>query len=266
VRTAYCPGCGEQPPRARDLTLRGLVEQMLQAVSSIDGRLIRSFRRLVTRPGALTVAYVQGQRKPYIAPFQLFLITNVLFFATQSLTNTSIFSSTLDSHLHHQDWSAAAQMLVARHLATRHTTLDLYAPIFNQAVVLNAKSLIILMVLPLAVVLPMLFYQNQQPFVAHIVFALHVSAFLLLLFSILSAVAAVDVLLGGAGLGSVRTDHLLSAINLGACATYLYVAIGRTYAARGAIRVVKVMALALAVAAIVSGYRFALFLITLYTT
>jgi len=220
----------------------------------------------VARPGALTVAYVQGQRRPYIAPFQLFLVTNVLLFATQSLTSTSVFSSTLESHLHHQDWSPIAQALVSHHLLTRKTTLDLYTPIFNQAVVLNAKSLIILMVVPLALLLPILFYRSRQPFVAHVVFALHVSAFLLLLFSVLLAVAAVDVLFGGTGLNSARTDHLLSAVNLGACATYLYIAIGKVYAASGAARIVKVAALTLAVASIVLGYRFALLLITLHTT
>jgi len=58
----------------------------------------------------------------------------------------------------------------------------------------------------------------------------------------------------------------LSAINLAACATYLYIATGTVYRATGAIRVVKVLGLALFVAGILLGYRFVLFLITLYTT
>jgi hypothetical protein len=50
------------------------------------------------------------------------------------------------------------------------------------------------------------------------------------------------------------------------CATYLYVATGTVYGARGALRIVKALTLALAVAGILLGYRFALFLFTLYTT
>ena len=67
---------------------------------------------LITQPGVLTVAYIQGRRVPYIPPFQLFLIANVLFFALQSLTNTNIVSSPMDSHLHMQDWNAIAENLV----------------------------------------------------------------------------------------------------------------------------------------------------------
>ena len=266
LSTHYCPDCGESPPSPRDLTIVGLFHQLFHAFSSIDGRLMRSFRCLVTRPGALTVAYVQGRRLSYLGPFKLFLVANLLFFAMQSLTSTNIVSSTLDSHLHHQDWHALAQRLVAHRLETTQTTLELYAPIFDRAIVLHAKSFIILMVLPLAMLLPILFYRKRQPFVAHAVFSLHFYAFLLLLFSVSLAVVAIDVLLGGTGLTSMRMDNALSVINLAVCATYLYVALGTAYGARGALRVVKVLTLAVAVSGILLGYRLVLFLLTLYTT
>ena len=119
------------------------------------------------------MAYVQGRRTGYLKPLQLFFIANVMFFGMQSLTSTNIVSSTLDSHLHNQDWQAVAQRLVSQPLETLHTTLDRYAPIFDQAIVLHAKSFIVLMALPLALLLPILFYRNRQPFVAHAVFSLH---------------------------------------------------------------------------------------------
>jgi len=266
VSTPYCPGCGESLPRARDLTLRGLCELLVRAFINIDSRLVRSFRYLVTRPGLLTLAYVQGQRRPFIGPLQLFLLANVLFFAIQSGTNANVVSSQLDSHLHNQDWSALAQGLVSRRVEGLKTTVDAYAPSFNRAVVLHAKSFIILMTLPFAILLQLVFHRNQQPFVAHAVFSLHFYAFLLLVFCVSLAVAAVDASLGGAGLNSPRMDHILSVINLAACATYLYIATGTVYSASGAIRMIKVLGLALLVAGILLGYRFVLFLITLYTT
>jgi hypothetical protein len=264
VTTPYCPECGECAPRARDLSLRGLSGQLFHAFSSIDSKLIRSFRQLVNRPGALTVAYVQGRRVPYLGPVPMFFIANVLFFAVQSLTATNIFSSTLDSHLHQQDWSELAQSLVSRRLAELQMTLDNYAPRFNQAAVLNAKALIILMVLPFALLLPAAFHRRHQPFAAHVVFALHLYSFLLLLFCFSLAIAAVDVMFGGTGLNSPLLDNILSLFNLVACAIYLHVATGTFYGATGVGRVIKSIALAAAVAAIVLGYRFVIFLITLY--
>ncbi len=103
VTTPFCPGCGERPLRPRDLTFRGLVEMVVLAISRIDVRLIRSVRLLVTQPGALTAAFRQGQRKPFIGPIALFLVANVLFFAVQSLTRMKIFSTSIDMHLHVPD-------------------------------------------------------------------------------------------------------------------------------------------------------------------
>lgn len=252
--------------RPRDLTLRGLFDQLVEAFSSLDGRLLRSFRLLVTRPGALTVAYVAGRRKALAGPIQLFLIANVLFFAVQSFTHTNVFSSPLADHLHHQDWQELAQRLVAHRLAALGTTLDLYGPIFDRAVVTNAKSLIVLMVVPFALLLPIAFYRDRRPFVAHVVFAFHLYALLLLLFCVSLGVAALDVGFGGAGLRSRWLDNALSIANLVGCAAYLYFSMGTVYGTRGAPRFVKALALALAVGLIALGYRFALLLITLYFT
>src|SRR5882724_13085474 len=99
VSTSYCPACGESPLRPQDLTLRGLLNQVTQACTNIDGPRLRSFRCLVMRPGRLTVAYLQGQRKLYTLPLQLFLVANVAFFAMQSVTGAKIFSTPLEKHL-----------------------------------------------------------------------------------------------------------------------------------------------------------------------
>jgi len=264
VRTAFCPACGERPIGPPDLTLRGLFAQFTKAVAGIDGRLIRSFWTLLSRPGALTIAYVTGRRKPYIGPFQLFLIANVVFFAVQSLTRTKVLSSTLESHLHQQDWSELAQQLVAQRLAATGKSLERFAPLFDQAVVFNAKSLVILMVVPFALLLPLAFLGSRRPFATHVVFSLHFYAFLLLLFCVALGVAAIDVLLGGAGLNSARVDNVLTAINLAACLAYLWFATATVYAGAGATRFLKAALLTVAVGAIVLGYRFLIFLLTLY--
>jgi Protein of unknown function (DUF3667) len=266
ILTSYCPAGGERPLNEDDLKLRVLFKQFFHALSNVDSRLIRSFRNLLRRPGLLTVAYLRGQRMPYTGPIQLFLIANILFFAMQSFTNTNIVSSQLDSHLYNQDWSVLAQRLVTHHLESKHMTLESYSPVFNQAVITNAKSLIIMMVMPFTLLLPILFFRAQRPFVAHIVFSLHLYTFLLLLFCICVAIAAVDVLFGGAGLYSPAMDNVLSIFNLSACAVYLYIATGRVYGGNRIIRAVKVALLAPAVAAILLAYRFVIFLITLYST
>ena len=266
VPTPFCAQCGEEPLAPHDLTLRGLAEKLLHAFTSIDARVMRTARCLLRHPGELTLAWTGGVRKPYVAPFQLFLIANVIFFAVQWSTGANIFSSTLDSHLHHQDWSELARSLLTQRLDAAHTQLERYAPVFDRAAVLNAKSLIVLMTMPFALLLPLVFLRERRPFMSHVVFSLHFYTFLLLLFCVALLAARVSALIGGGGLDSPRVDTALSVINLAACGAYLYVAIGPVYGASGAMRAVQAIVLALAVGAIVLGYRFAVFLITLYGT
>ena len=266
VHTPFCARCGEEPLAPRDLTLRGLAERAFHAFTSIDGRTARSAWKLLRRPGALTVAWSSGTRRAYVAPFELFLIANVLFFAVQALTGENIFSSTLDSHLHHQDWSALAQSLLTRRLEATGTSLELYAPLFDRAVVLNAKSLIFLMTLPFALLLPLTFLRAHRPFMTHVAFSLHLYTFLLLLFCAALLIAGLSALLGLGGLDAPLVDDVLSVANLVTCAVYIYLAVGPVYGATGAPRIIKAISLAMAVAAIVLGYRFVLFLITLYAT
>jgi hypothetical protein len=266
VATGFCPSCGERPLRPHDLTLRGFLSQVAQACTSIDGPLLRSIGCLLTRPGALTVAYIKGQKKPYAPPFQLFLIANLLFFGMQSLTGSRIFSTPLEQHLQSDIWGGIAQRLLAHRPEMRHTTIGAYAPIFNQAVALNAKSLIVVMVPPFALLPALVFWKSHRPFVGHVVFSLHLYAFLLLLFCVSLAVVGGSMLFGGPGLESETFDHVLSVADLLVCATYLYIAAGSAYGAKGAFRVFQVAGLTVAAGSIFLGYRLALMLLTLSST
>lgn len=266
LTTPFCPGCGERPIGAIDLSLKGIAAQLMKTIAGVDGRLLRSVRALLLHPGSLTLAYGEGRRKPFIGPFQLFLLANVVFFAVQSLTHTRVFSSSLDSHLHHQDWSTLAQELVDHRLAATSSTLDRFAPLFDRAVVLHAKSLVIAMAVPFALLLPVVFFASRRPFSIHVAFALHLYAFLLLLFCVALGVAAVDVASGGGGLASAAIDNVLTALILVCSTAYLYLASGPVYGVAGWSRVARSLLLALAVGVIVVGYRFAIFVVTLYTT
>jgi uncharacterized protein DUF3667 len=266
VTTPFCPRCGEEPVKPRDLTLHGFAEKAVHAFTSVDARTLRSIRTLVLRPGALTIAWFQGIRKPYVLPLSLFLIANVAFVAMQLLTGQHVFNSSLESHLHHQDWSPLAQSLLSRRLDETRRSLEDYAPVFDRRVALNAKSLVVLMSLAFSLLLPAVFFRERRPFMVHVAFSLHFYAFLLLLMSAALLAAGISAGLGFGGIETALVDNLLSAAMLLICAFYIFRAIGPVYDSRGVRRAVSAVLLVLAVAALVLGYRLALFLITLYST
>jgi hypothetical protein len=266
IESEYCPVCGEQAIKPDDLTLRRLLMDIFRSITDFDSRLLRSFRRLMFSPGALTAAYLEGPRKPFIAPFPLFLLANVAFFAIQSISGEKIFSSPLESHLHHQDWSALAQRLVADRLASASLSFEAYAPVFDQAVTVNAKSLVIIMTVPFALVLIAMFRGSGRPFATHCVFALHFYAFQLLLFCFVLSLMIVNDWFGGPDAKAAIVDVGVFVTLLVVSALYLYSATGRVYESRGLLRAGKVLVLTFAVGVGVLGYRFLVFLFTLYTT
>lgn len=266
VVSAYCPTCGERRLRPRDLTLRGLLAQMAQSVTNLDARLLRTVRLLVRKPGEPTVRYLQGARKPYIGPIALFLLANVLFVAMEALTGSNVFATHLASHLRTQPWSGWIEPFIARRVAALGTTMEAYAPVFDKGVAEHAKSLVVLMVLPFALVPALVYRRSRRPFVAHVAYSLHFHAFMLLSLCALLGVLAIEVWLGGAGLASRLFDNALALAHVIICGLYLYFASGPVYGAKGVARVMQALALTFGAVLTFLGYRFALLWITLYAT
>jgi Protein of unknown function (DUF3667) len=266
VVTTHCPDCGESAVVTRDLGFRQLLIEAFHSITDVDSTLLRSFRALLFKPGTLTVAYLEGPRKPYLSPFQVFVIANVLFFAVQSAAPDKVFSNSLDSHLHGQDWSALARGMVARHLAAKQTTLEAYAPVFDHAVGVNARALVFVMGIPFAILLMLMLGRSARPFAAHIVFTLHFYAFQLLVLCALLLGLLAQHAFGGSGIPSPHMDTALFVLQLVLSAAYLYVAVGKVYGMRRLRRLAVVGALILTAGCAVLGYRFFIFVATLYGT
>ena len=266
IATLYCPSCGERSRDPRELTLRGLLDQAFEAFTSIDGKLLRSLRVLVTRPGALTVAYVEGRRKPFLNPVALFLVANVVFFAIESLTHGLVFSTTLQSHMTNQPWSGPASALITKRLAAEGTTVAAYAPRFDATIALHARSMILLMVVAFAPLPALVLLRHHRPFAVHAVFSLHLYAFMLLLLSVGNFIPAAGMPFGYERSPSVLLDAILSISLLVGCGWYLYLSIGRAYGGERWSRLTAAIALSAGVGAIVLAYRYTLLMITLFTT
>jgi hypothetical protein len=184
----------------------------------------------------------------------------------QSFSGSPVFSTSLHSRMYDQDWSEFARTAVAHKLQAEHATLATYTPVFDHAVDVNAKSLVILLVVPFTLLLIPLFAGSHRPFVTHLVFALHLLAFLLLCSCVLLLITKLSAELGGGGLRAPFVDWGLFVLLTAVIATYLYVATAVVYEAQGLVRALKVALLAVVIAAAVPGYRFLIFLVTLYFT
>ncbi len=81
---AYCAACGQRDQPLRQPVHRFLVQSATEFFG-VDGRVWSTLGALLFRPGALTVAYVEGRRRRYLRPLRVYLTSTLLFFVLLAL-------------------------------------------------------------------------------------------------------------------------------------------------------------------------------------
>jgi hypothetical protein len=76
----YCSTCGQKAEPIAP-TLRYFLQELMQEVVNVDGKIFRSLRYLLTRPGFLTREIFAGRRANYVSPIRLYLAMSILAFA-----------------------------------------------------------------------------------------------------------------------------------------------------------------------------------------
>jgi hypothetical protein len=80
----FCAMCGQES-KPLDPPIRHFAREFAQELLDVDGRLLRSFRRLLFSPGFLSREHVEGRRAPWLSPLKLYLLTSVAMFGAQAL-------------------------------------------------------------------------------------------------------------------------------------------------------------------------------------
>src|SRR6516225_11479891 len=70
----FCHNCGERQFHQDELGIRHFASHALHETTHLDTKVFATMRYLFTRPGYLTVEYVEGRRSRYMKPLSLFLV------------------------------------------------------------------------------------------------------------------------------------------------------------------------------------------------
>jgi hypothetical protein len=76
----FCAACGQES-KPLDPPVRHFAQELAKEFFDVDGKQLRSLRRLVLSPGFLTREYVEGRRVAWLTPLKLYLLTSVAAFA-----------------------------------------------------------------------------------------------------------------------------------------------------------------------------------------
>jgi thiamine biosynthesis protein ThiS len=266
----FCPNCGEKKSSSADLSIHHFFTHALGEFFHFDSKIFRSFRLLFTRPGFLTSEYLRGRRKPYLHPFQLFFVANLIYFLVQPYTGWTGLRTTLDIQLHMMSYSRLASRMVADRVAAKGITLAQFSPSFDHVVDVQARSLVLVMVFLYALVLAILQWRRKQFFGQHLVFSLHFTAFwLMAIFVVLYPGFSLLLRFSirhGVHLPSMNWDKFIFPFALLLLLVYSFLALRTAYHDSIFMSFAKALILAFSFHYVLDIYRFILFLTALYAS
>lgn len=157
----YCSSCGQRLD-IDPTSLRHWMRESLDEVVSVDGKLLRSLHALLFRPGYLTAEWRAGRRASWTSPFRLYLLCSLAFFTTSLVLPVQGSFSVQTEPVADIALADAIQSAQEAALAT------------------VAPQVLIALVPVLALILRLVF-GGRLYFVEHLVHAVHLQSFLLLL-------------------------------------------------------------------------------------
>jgi hypothetical protein len=202
---AYCGQCGQKVPLP-DPTLRELLHNAFEELTSWDGKTLHSLRTLVLRPGRLTVDFLAGRRARWLLPLRLYLICSLGYFvlisAIESLpdgaadqprptvTVTVSGKTVYREQLTPEQRAELKKSFFSRLVGPERLERALEHPSRLSQAFWGAMPKTMFLLLPLLALLVNLAYRRQVPrYPPHLYFALHVHA---LAFLVLSASSLIE--------------------------------------------------------------------------
>ena len=197
----YCSRCGEERLDSGKLTVWYFVTRTLPAeIFDLDGKVWRTLRLLLLRPGALALEYASGRRRRYIKPLRVLLTAIVVYvLSTPSGLNFTVGlgkgfedlrlsvvpvpvpkTRSLDGSLAQIDRVGILERMYVAKLGPPEAATDAVRDRFNDTLNGLGTALSFTTVLLLASALYACFNRRRPLFVEHAVFSMHFYSFVLL--------------------------------------------------------------------------------------
>lgn len=173
LKGKYCFECGEKVVETNDFSLKTMLGEVVDGIFNIDSKVYQTFLNLLFKPGKLTSKYIEGIRKPFMKPIQVFLITNILFFLL--LTQADILR--IPAKYYFNDGIKEKVFELVQNSGKTEIQLSQE---YDSISTNFSKGAVIIFVPLLGVILWVLFYKNNFLFGMHLIFAMHYLSFFFL--------------------------------------------------------------------------------------
>jgi hypothetical protein len=253
----FCANCGEKKRSLRDLSFSHYAEQTVEGISHFDGKFFRTIKLLFTKPGMLSLHFEQGRRVPYMKPFQLFIVVNLLFFLISRGTN--LFALSLSSFYNHYTKYGTRPLIDSKLRAQTEEAFIEVGKVFNDKMVTQSKVFILLFIPVLGLAAAILFLRRKKYLSSHMVFATHFFSFVLIYFILFFLLIEAPVHFFLNGTDSDAFDAFVGISSISVFVIYLAIAAHRFYKTKWIWSILGSMGIAAVFLVALIGYRVMLF-------
>lgn len=262
----FCSACGEKVFVPGEHSIRHFLGDVLNAITSVDKKFLRTLKLMVTSPGAMSSRYINGMRVPFVKPMSMFFIANLIYFLFP-LYNT--FDSKLQVQMNYQVYSEWATDIVKKRVKADKVDFRSFETQYNQQSINMAKLSLILLVVYFSVPLALVNYKKSLFYFDHLIVSLEFWSIQILVWFVAFHWTAWFLVwlvsLTGADLSAIRDDSVLN-WGMGVFILYVLYRIEReTYKASVLTSLAKATFLLACAAGAVFMYRASLFFVTLWT-
>lgn len=259
----YCPNCGQKVIFEEDKKLKHFVHQFFSSLFFADGKVLKTLKMMIFKPGELSRAYISGDRKSYLAPLQVFFFANLIYFLFPVF---STFNTSLSTQMKRLPYSDMVRPVVENHLEKNQLDYREYREKFEARSTDMAKLILVVLVLLQAIELKVLFIRNKDlyftDFLAAAAYfnAMYILFLLVLLPSLLLLVNwFIDFDLG------LLNEKSFSIIFIGLIVSYLSLFLRRAFQLKWFPAIIRAIALSLLLVPGFIIYRFILFWLSYWT-
>jgi hypothetical protein len=183
----WCSHCGEEVLDPSKLTLRHfLTHTFAHELLNFDGKVWRTLRSLLFRPGFLALEYSAGRRRPYVNPLRVLLVTIIVYVLATPGTGLTLrfgdfqlavapapMSQSIGGVIDQIDRLGILERMFAERFGPSENASNELRIRFNRALNGFATPLSFMTVVMAALVLYGLFRRRRPLLVEHMVFSMH---------------------------------------------------------------------------------------------
>lgn len=170
VKGTFCHQCGQPVRDNSDRSLASLLSEFFGNLFFLDNRILISARYLVSYPSRMTVEFLAGKRKKFIAPISLFLFFNLIYFFVNPLSD---YSLSFYDQVHSQPYSSWVKEWVDHTLVQKGLDEHTYGLTYQKASDNISKSIMVINVPMIAFFVFLISFKHRRFYFDSLIFSFH---------------------------------------------------------------------------------------------